>query len=65
MEVVRAFPLEGKGPTHSLTKFKEWIDGFDPELDQVVALLFLHREHETFRTAPTYPAPNTNTDTNP
>ncbi|CAM9648732.1 unnamed protein product [Ectocarpus fasciculatus] len=34
MEVINAFPLEGKGAHHGLSKFKKWIDGFDPLLDQ-------------------------------
>lgn len=35
MKVINAFPLEGKGVHHGLSKFKKWIDGFDPLLDQV------------------------------
>ena len=34
-QVINAFPLEGKGAHHGLSKFKKWIDGFDPLLDQV------------------------------
>eukprot|EP00903_Cladosiphon_okamuranus_P014772 g13687.t1 len=34
MEVINAFPLEGKGAHYGLSKFKKWIDGFDPLLDQ-------------------------------
>ena len=34
-QIINAFPLEGRGPYHGLSKFKEWIEGFDPVLDQV------------------------------
>lgn len=34
-QVINAFPLEGKGAHHGLSKFKKWIDGFDPLLDQM------------------------------
>lgn len=30
--------MEGKGAHHGLSKFRKWIDGFDPLLDQVIAL---------------------------
>lgn len=35
LQIIHAFPLEGKGAHHGLTKFKKWLDGFDPLLDQV------------------------------
>lgn len=34
-QIINAFPLEDQGPHHGLSKFKSWIDGFDPLLDQV------------------------------
>lgn len=34
-QIINAFPLEGKGAHHGLGKFKKWIDGFDPLLDEV------------------------------
>ncbi|CAM9837269.1 unnamed protein product [Scytosiphon promiscuus] len=42
MEVINAFPLEGKGPHHGLSKFRKWIDGFDPLLDQELEGLMKH-----------------------
>ena len=35
LQIINAFPLEGKGAYHGLSKFKSWVDGFDPVLDQV------------------------------
>ncbi|CAN0174176.1 unnamed protein product, partial [Phaeothamnion confervicola] len=34
MEILRAFSCEGHGPAHSLERFREWLDGFDFEVEK-------------------------------